>query len=411
MTFIVDGTNGATFPIWTTATRPATPATGQVGWNSTIGSLENYNGSAWTAVGGGGAGSWQSIQTANFTAASGNAYLVNTTSSAITVNLPASPSFGQFATITDYASTFGLNACTVSGNGSLISGSSSNQVLSLSGESISFVYSGSVKGWVAYASQILSPTAAYSASYLIAAGGGSGGSGGGGAGGVLTGTLNAVPSTAYTVTVGGGAAGASSTGNGNTGSNSVVSGIGTALGGGYASGDGGNGGSGGSGGGGGATGGGTATGGSGTAGQGYAGGAQGGNTAASGGGGGAGAAGNNGSGSNSGNGGIGILLSATATYYGGGGGGGNRGAGSAGVGGTGGGGTGSNSGGGGAGSANTGGGGGGAVGYPTFGTGGNGGSGVVIIYYLGSQKGTGGTVTSAGGYTIHTFTTSGTFTA
>jgi len=42
---------------------------------------------------------------------------------------------------------------------------------------------------------------------------------------------------------------------------------------------------------------------------------------------------------------------------------------------------------------------------------GNGGSGVVIIRYLGAQKGTGGTVTSSGGYTIHTFTSSGTYTA
>jgi hypothetical protein len=36
---------------------------------------------------------------------------------------------------------------------------------------------------------------------------------------------------------------------------------------------------------------------------------------------------------------------------------------------------------------------------------------VVIVAYLGSQRGTGGTITSSGGYTIHTFTTSGTFTA
>jgi hypothetical protein len=35
----------------------------------------------------------------------------------------------------------------------------------------------------------------------------------------------------------------------------------------------------------------------------------------------------------------------------------------------------------------------------------------VIIRYLGSQVATGGTVTSSGGYTIHTFTGSGTFTA
>jgi hypothetical protein len=40
-----------------------------------------------------------------------------------------------------------------------------------------------------------------------------------------------------------------------------------------------------------------------------------------------------------------------------------------------------------------------------------GGSGIVIIRYAGAQRGTGGTVTSAGGYTYHTFTSSGTFTS
>jgi hypothetical protein len=35
---------------------------------------------------------------------------------------------------------------------------------------------------------------------------------------------------------------------------------------------------------------------------------------------------------------------------------------------------------------------------------------VVIISYPGAQRGSGGTVTSAGGNTIHTFTSSGTFT-
>ena len=67
-----------------------------------------------------------------------------------------------------------------------------------------------------------------------------------------------------------------------------------------------------------------------------------------------------------------------------------------------------------AGTANTGGGGGGG-GMNSAGSvgsaGGNGGSGIVIIRYLGAQRATGGTVTSAGGYTIHTFTSSGTYTA
>jgi hypothetical protein len=43
--------------------------------------------------------------------------------------------------------------------------------------------------------------------------------------------------------------------------------------------------------------------------------------------------------------------------------------------------------------------------------GGAGGSGIVVISYAGAQRGTGGTVTSVGGNTIHTFTTSGTYTA
>ena len=34
-----------------------------------------------------------------------------------------------------------------------------------------------------------------------------------------------------------------------------------------------------------------------------------------------------------------------------------------------------------------------------------------VISYAGTQRGTGGTVTSVGGNTIHSFTTSGTYTA
>jgi hypothetical protein len=63
---------------------------------------------------------------------------------------------------------------------------------------------------------------------------------------------------------------------------------------------------------------------------------------------------------------------------------------------------------GGAGGANTGGGGGGATHNSS--TGSAGGSGIVIVRYYGAQKATGGSITSSGGYTIHTFTTSGTFT-
>jgi hypothetical protein len=107
-------------------------------------------------------------------------------------------------------------------------------------------------------------------------------------------------------------------------------------------------------------------------------------------------------------------ITGTATYYAGGGGGGLNGAGSGGVGGLGGGAT------GGAGAVaatsptpNTGGGGGGGGGVSGsfVGVGTAGASGIVIVSYAGTQKFTGGTITSAGGNTIHTFTTSGTLTS
>ena len=244
----------------------------------------------------------------------------------------------------------------------------------------------------------------YTVNYLLVAGGGGGGNaglggsepggGGGGAGGALVGSFTTLAGVSYPIVIGGGGAGGSGGNNtpGSTGSNSTFYGL-TALGGGLGGGRsaGGNGGSGGGGGNG--SGGGTGTSGQGTNGSGSSvnqGGGGGGKTAA-------------GGLPNGGNGVTGPIPGVAGSYAGGGGGGYRVGY-AAGTGGVGGGGAGGN-GGGTSGTANTGGGGGGTSG----GTSGSGGSGVVVISYLGPQRGTGGTVTSSGGYTIHTFTTSGTY--
>lgn len=258
-----------------------------------------------------------------------------------------------------------------------------------------------------------SQPAGYLVNYLVVAGGGGGGpstsnvnsAGGGGAGGVLASSISLSSGTAYTITIGAG--GPSSA----AGNNSSLSTVATSIGGGVAS-ISSVGGSGGSGAGGGTNGATSYLGGSGTAGQGN----NGGNGATdnstyrhSGGGGGAGAVGVNATSSGSGAGGIGVSssISGASVYYGGGGGG--AGTFNNGAGGLGGGGAGTTFGAGVNGTSNTGGGGGGS--HNSGGIGGSGGSGIVIISYLGSQRGTGGTVTSSGGYTIHTFTSSGTFTA
>jgi hypothetical protein len=272
--------------------------------------------------------------------------------------------------------------------------------------------------WVGFAS------GTYLATYMLVAGGGAGGSssqagnngdGGGGAGGLVTGSFTFIPSATYTVTIG--AAGAVAPGNrGGSGGNttapfSPVSAVGGGGGGTSFTPQGaGAGNPGGSGGGG--AGSGPLAGGSGTPGQGNPGG-NGVNDAPTyggGGGGGAGATGGNATTPASGAGGIGLTnsISGTSTYYAGGGGGGSYAPTGAGAGGTGGGGAGGNyATTGTSGTTNLGGGGGGSS---STGTGGAGGSGIVIISYPGLQRGSGGTVTTVSGQTIHTFTTSGTYT-
>ena len=96
-------------------------------------------------------------------------------------------------------------------------------------------------------------------------------------------------------------------------------------------------------------------------------------------------------------------------YYAGGGGGGSPTSYSPGAGGIGGGGSGSGTGAtqGTPGTTNTGGGAGGAS---SDAEGSTGGSGIAILRYLGTPVATGGTITQSGGYTYHTFTSSGTFT-
>lgn len=40
-------TGSITLPTWTTSTRPGSPTTGMMGFNTTLGQVESYNGSAW----------------------------------------------------------------------------------------------------------------------------------------------------------------------------------------------------------------------------------------------------------------------------------------------------------------------------------------------------------------------------
>jgi hypothetical protein len=388
---------------------------------------------------------WQSsVKTSGFTAVAGEGYFCNTTSSAFTVTLPATPTAGQQVAVVDYAGTFDTNAIRISPNGNKIEGGTSSLELKGEREGVLLVYIDSTQGWLATSginegTDALEPIS-YSVDFLVIAGGGSGGKsspgwgGGGGAGGYRNSfstetsggggsseaSLTFTGGTVYTITVGaGGTAGTPST-LGNNGVDSSISGTGIST---ITSAGGGRGGdtqapnagtagvAGGSGGGGGQG----SSGASGTANQGFAGTTG----SSSGGGAGGGASANGGASSTSvgGNGGAGLASSITGSSVTRGGGGGGAGGTTGGTGGAGGGGAGgtTNIGAGTAGTANTGGGG-GSVGESTGGNGTNGGSGVVILSmpdanYTGTTTGSPTVATGVSGKTVLTFNGSGSYTA
>ena len=106
-------------------------------------------GASQTGFGRSGSVDWcTTAKTSPFTGVSGKGYFVNTTSGAVTVTLPSSPTAGDIISIKDYANTFQTNNVTVGRGGSKISGACNDAVLSTRGDSISLVYVDATRGWL-----------------------------------------------------------------------------------------------------------------------------------------------------------------------------------------------------------------------------------------------------------------------
>ena len=107
------------------------------------------SGASQTGFGRTGTVDWDTTaKTAAFTAVSGNGYFVNTTSGAITVTLPASPSAGDIVSVADYAGTAATNAITIARNGSNIEGIAENATLTVNREARTYIYVDGTQGWV-----------------------------------------------------------------------------------------------------------------------------------------------------------------------------------------------------------------------------------------------------------------------
>ena len=108
-------------------------------------------------------------KTSNFTAVAGEGYLVDTSSSAITATLPASPTAGDAVAFKDYTGTFGTNNLTIARNGEKIQGSAANSLISTNRASLVCVYVDSTEGWVFVEESNVGDLNA--ASYISASGG------------------------------------------------------------------------------------------------------------------------------------------------------------------------------------------------------------------------------------------------
>jgi hypothetical protein len=232
------------------------------------------SGASQTGFGRTGTVDWDTTaKTASFTAVSGNGYFVNTTSGAITVTLPASPSAGDIVYVKDYNGSFATNNCTVARNSSNIRGGTNDFVLQINNAGAVFIYVDATEGWQVFVdgsdsdvqetfisatggtittsgdykihtftgpgtfqvNSLASCSGNAGLDYLVVAGGGSGAtqhSGGGGAGGYRTSfCVPATPITAtissFPITVGGGGTqpgtGPGASAPTNPGSNSVFS--------------------------------------------------------------------------------------------------------------------------------------------------------------------------------------------
>ena len=112
---------------------------------------------------------WQTTKkTADFTAANGEGYFVDSSSSAITVTLPSSPSARNIVSVSDYNGSAGTNSITIARNGSNINGDASNFRINKADVAITFVYVDATVGWTSVQT---SNTADVSNPFIIATGG------------------------------------------------------------------------------------------------------------------------------------------------------------------------------------------------------------------------------------------------
>lgn len=86
--------------------------------------------------------------TTAYTAVNGDQIFVDTSSTAVTITLPASPAVGNEVHFIDSKLSFNSNNLIINRNSQPINGATSNLTVSENGESFTLVYANSTKGWI-----------------------------------------------------------------------------------------------------------------------------------------------------------------------------------------------------------------------------------------------------------------------
>jgi hypothetical protein len=95
-----------------------------------------------------GGAAWQAVKTTSFTVTAKEGYFVDTTSTAITATLPASPTLGDFVSFIDYAGTFDTNNLTIARNGKNIQGSATDLTVATERAGLTLVFTDNTQGWL-----------------------------------------------------------------------------------------------------------------------------------------------------------------------------------------------------------------------------------------------------------------------
>ena len=154
--------SGGTLPEWAASPQSVLTGTGDILYSSSANTLARLAAGTGTynlAMNSGGTApewveafsgiSWQSVQTSSpITGVAGNGYPINTTSGAITINLPAGV-VGEQIAVVDYAGTFDSNALTIAANGSeKIKGATDDATMETERQAGVLTYVDATQGWV-----------------------------------------------------------------------------------------------------------------------------------------------------------------------------------------------------------------------------------------------------------------------